>query len=358
MQEEATQLSAPQAAPPAERPKPPGLLRRLWRRWSHLLLFILTLTTTLFIGFNSVLYFYLWEHGALPEAIDDPLSILLYPPLLFQTLAYAAALLGFLAAHEMGHYFMCRRYRLDASLPYFLPNPLIFGTFGAVIRIRSPIRSKRALFDIGVAGPLAGFAVALPILIVGLATALVVPAESLPGDGSFLVLGEPLILKLLNECLYAGSGNIEIIMSPLAMVGWFACLVTAINLVPVSQLDGGHILYAVFGRWHQFVSTAAVVAMIVVALVTQYYGWLFWALLVALLGLRHPPLADESEKLDRPRLILAAVVALIFVGCFIPVPIELPEVFEGGASEEAPMVDPPQRQAGEQISIPIRFLHS
>ena len=327
-------------------PKPPGFLRLWWRRRGRQTLFYLTILTTLFVGYNEVISFHVFKYGGLPAQLTSPFEVLLYPPILFWTLAYAAAILGFLTAHEMGHYLFCRLHGLEATLPYYLPNPIIFGTFGAVIRIKSPIRNKRQLFDIGAAGPLSGFAVAVPVYLLGLATSIRLPPGTEIGGGIFF--GEPLVQKLLSLFIFPGIGEHEIVVvSPLALVGGFGCLVTAINLLPVSQRDGGHVLYAVFGRKHEYVSLVVVIGMIAVALVTAYYGWLLWALLVTLLGLRHPAPANESVKLDFKRRVLAAVVLLVFIGSFTPVPVEVPELFEEGV-EGAGMkfIDPPAQNYG------------
>ena len=356
----------PPVAPPLEgepeepkpAPKPPGILRLWWRRRGRQTLFYLTVLTTLFVGYNEVISFYVFKHGGLPAQLTSPFEVLLYPPILFWTLAYAAAILGFLTAHEMGHYLFCRLHGLKATLPYYLPNPIIFGTFGAVIRIKSPIRNKRQLFDIGAAGPLSGFAVAVPVYLFGLATSIRLPPGTDIGGGIFF--GEPLIQKLLSLLVFPGIGEHDIIVvSPLALVGWFGCLVTAINLLPVSQLDGGHILYSFFGRRHQYVSLLVVVGMITIALVTQYFGWLIWALLVTLLGLRHPPLANESVKLDFGRRALAVVALLVFIACFTPVPVEVPELFDEGVGEAGMrFIDPPAPHYGEAAPSGPGLSHS
>ena len=159
------------------------------------------------------------------------------------------------------------------------------------------------------------------------------------------------MLSALNWILYPGQTDFDIVMSPLAMVGWFGCLVTAINLLPVSQLDGGHILYSVFGRRHYYVSLFVILAMITMSVIFQYYGWLVWVLLVVVLGLKHPPLADDSVRLDRGRLLLAALALLVFIGCFIPVPIKLPEFFEEEYLLDPEIVDPPSELLGQEIPV-------
>lgn len=208
---------------------------------------------------------------------------------------------------------------------------MIFGSFGAVIRIKAPIRNKKALFDIGIAGPLAGFVVALPILFIGMMQShifLTSGVGAVGGEENFITLGEPLIQNFINQILYSGSGDKAIFLSPLAWVGWFACLVTAVNLLPVSQLDGGHIFYAVFGKKHYFVSVAVVGTMVLVALFMGYYGWLVWALLIVVFfRLKHPPVVDELEPLDLKRKFLALVALLVLILCFVPVPINMDGLF-------------------------------
>ena len=313
-------------------PKPKGPLRSFWLKYKHLILLILTAMTTYYMGMLEVSGFHNIKNNL--EPVDFMQIITLQLPLEqhFGALIYTLALLGFLGAHEMGHYLTCRYYGIKATLPYFLPNPLIFGSFGAVIRIKSPIRNKKTLFDVGIAGPLAGFAVAVPILFIGMMQSYVIPTH--PGgmpagsESDFITLGEPLIQNLINQVLFSGSGDKAIFLSPLAWVGWFACLVTAINLLPVSQLDGGHIFYAVFGRKHYFVSIAVVGAMILVALFMGYYGWLVWALLIVIFfRLKHPPVADEEQPLDLKRKLLALVALAVLILCFVPVPINMDSVF-------------------------------
>ena len=163
------------------------------------------------------------------------------------------------------------------------------------------------------------------------------------------MLGEPLLERLLIQIIFPGIGAEDVVVvSPLALVGWFGFLVTAINLLPVSQLDGGHILYAVFGRKHHLVSLLVVAVMVSLAVTTQYWGWLVWALLVTLLGLRHPPLADEAMALGRGCRLMAVVAFLVFIGCFIPVPVEVPDLFDEGND---------MLQEGVQMDSPLEVYH-
>lgn len=311
--------------------KPEGRLRIFWNRYKHLILLILTFMTTYFMGMVEVTSFDSLVNGVEQAQLTQLLTLQITPQQHFAALVYTLALLGFLGAHEMGHYFMCRHYGIKATLPYFLPNPLIFGSFGAVIRIKSPIRNKKMLFDVGIAGPLAGFAIAVPLLFIGMMQShILIPSgvAAAGGEENFITLGEPLIQNIINKIIYTDPGSKAIFLSPLAWVGWFACLVTAINLLPVSQLDGGHIFYAVFGKKHYFVSIAVVVAMVLVALFMGYFGWLVWALMIVVLfRLKHPPLLDEEVPLGLKRKLLALVALAVLILCFVPVPINMEGLF-------------------------------
>ena len=236
--------------------------------------------------------------------------------------AYCATVLAILGAHELGHYFACRYYDVDASLPYFLPFPLsLTGTLGAFIRIREPIPTKRMLFDIGIAGPIAGFLVAVPALFVGVAWSQMAPIGA--GD---LWLGEPLLIKLASLAIWGPMpADQTLFLHPIGFAAWFGLLATALNLFPVGQLDGGHITYAVLG--HR--STYVTIVMVLVAIGLSFFSasWIVWTvLLIAMLvtfGPRHPRTFDEDEPLDTSRLALAAFAVVMFAVCFTPVPIEL-----------------------------------
>jgi membrane-associated protease RseP (regulator of RpoE activity) len=237
---------------------------------------------------------------------------------------YSASILAILGAHEFGHYYACRYYGVDASLPYFLPAPLpLTGTLGAFIRIRQPIPGKRELFDIGIAGPLAGFIVAIPVLLVGMSLSRV---TELPADTrGFVELGEPLLFQGA-AWLFWGvpPEGYSINMHPMAFAAWFGLLATALNLFPIGQLDGGHISYAVLGARSTMVTLGTLLCLIGLTFVSS--SWLVWTVLtVAMLiafGPRHPRTSDEHIPLDRTRLWLAAVALLMFVVCFTPAPIE------------------------------------
>jgi membrane-associated protease RseP (regulator of RpoE activity) len=258
------------------------------RRWLHALLFLLTIGSTWLVGG--------W--------------------------AYSATILAILGCHEMGHYVACRYYDVDASLPFFLPVPItLTGTLGAFIRIREPIPYKRWLFDIGIAGPIAGFLVAVPALFAGVAMSTVVPLNS----GQGLMLGDPLLMKVAAWLIWGRIDDAHtLLLHPVAFAAWFGLLATALNLFPVGQLDGGHISYSVLGRR----STYVTVAMIGVAIVLSYRSasWIVWTVVVTgmlfAFGVRHPPVIDEDMPLDNTRKMLAFAAVIIFALCFTPAPIQ------------------------------------
>ncbi len=245
------------------------------------------------------------------------------PATLIWGFAYALPVLAILLAHELGHYFACRRYRVAASPPYFLPSPFLLGTLGAFIRIRSVIRSKRELFDIGVAGPIAGFLVLLPILAYGVAHSVPVAVVAVPESASAMALtlpGNSLLYRAF-VWLFFGALPEGAILNPHPFVfaAWVGSFATMLNLLPLAQLDGGHLLYAVAGRHQRRI--APVLWLVLLAGGLVWPGWFVWAAIVLWLGLRHPPVWDESEPLDGKRRWLAVGAALIFLLCFMPVPL-------------------------------------
>ena len=284
------------------------------RVWLHVLLLVLTVASTTFAGVGHYLSF---------QSNFLPLDLRFTPGLLLRGAWYSATILAILGCHELGHYFACRYYDVDASLPFFLPVTVVMtGTLGAFIRIREPIRTKRMLFDIGIAGPIAGFAVAVPALFIGLSMSRVV---RLPPSFTGFELGEPLLFKLASTLLWGTQPDgYSLNLHPMAFAAWFGLLATALNLFPIGQLDGGHISYAVFGRR----STYVTFAMIGIELVLTYFStsWLVWTVLMigmlVAFGPRHPRTFDEHLSLDRTRLILALVALVMFIVCFTPAPIE------------------------------------
>jgi len=257
------------------------------------------------------------------------IRVLLFIATIFSTyfvqgIWYCISIMSILLAHELGHYFACRYYGVSATLPVFIPMPLsLFGTMGAVIKIRSPIPHKRALFDIGAAGPLAGLAVALPFTIIGLKLSRVVQVQEAE---NLLRLGEPLLLKFLSGIVIGDiPAGYDTILHPLAYAGWVGMFVTALNLMPVGQLDGGHIAYAVFGTKSKYLY-AGVVGMFLSLCLTRVLHWLYLIFLtiIVLIAFRHGPTIWEFVRLDTKRKLLAVVMLIIFLLCFIPIPIEFP----------------------------------
>ena len=288
-------------------------------RWAlHWCLLGLTLITTTIVG---VVFAEAYKSGRLD--VDQYLNVysllLQHPALLLEGIPFSLTLLTILLAHEMGHYFASRFYGIDASLPYFLPapSPLPIGTLGAFIRIRSPIYTLRALFDVGIAGPLAGFVMLLPVLIIGVARSRVVTTQYQEGD---LIFGAPAILQLLERIFFPGAKPAEIMLHPVARAAWAGMLATALNLFPIGQLDGGHILYAFAGRRHKLLSRCFLAALIAIALLTRTWSWLVWAGLLFFFALRHPAIFDDTP-LDRNRVLLGIAALGVFLLTFTLVPI-------------------------------------
>ena len=288
------------------------------RRWLHVLLLLITFAATTWAGAQNYASF-----ASEFSTVDVTLSL---GALLVRGLEYSGTILAILGCHELGHYFACRYYDVDASLPYFLPNPLVvggfgIGTFGAFIRIREPIPSKRMLFDIGIAGPIAGFLVTVPALLIGMAMSHV---ARVPADTSGYILGEPLLFKFATWAFFgAVRDGYSVNSHPVVLAAWFGMLATALNLFPIGQLDGGHISYAVLGRKSSHVTLVMVGVMVVLTYFSL--SWAVWCgLTVAMLfffGRHHPSVFDENQPLDRTRLILAGFAVVMFVLCFTPVPI-------------------------------------
>ena len=230
-------------------------------------------------------------------------------------------LMSILLAHEMGHYLACRYYRVDATLPFFIPAPAIglVGTLGAFIRIRGPIPHRRALFDIGIAGPLAGFAVCLPVLWLGVVEASVVPEA--PPEAGVLSLGEPLLFRWATEWLRGATGDGQtLLLGPLGEAAWFGLFVTALNMMPVGQLDGGHVTHAMIRKHAVLVSRLGIVAC--AGLLYLRPTWLLWTLVLVVLARRpHPPTLDDEKPLGRARVLVGLFGFVVFAVCFTPSPI-------------------------------------
>jgi membrane-associated protease RseP (regulator of RpoE activity) len=288
---------------------------RWW--WLQGFLFVITVVTTTVYG-AAVSACFDAREPLNTDLIWAGYSLLLHGnPNLLQGLRFSIPLLLILLAHELGHYFASRRWQVEATLPFFLPSPFLLGTFGAFIRIKTPIYSRKALFDIGVSGPTAGFLVLLPLLATGIALSQTVP--HLPAGGD-IVFGTPLLIRV-GEWLRFGSTPVEqVALHPFAQAAWAGLLATAINLLPIGQLDGGHILYALFGPLHKMLSRIFVAVLVPMGYFS--YSWLFWALLLLILGVRHPLVYDD-EPLDRNRKSIAMAALLIFVLSISLTPVRL-----------------------------------
>jgi membrane-associated protease RseP (regulator of RpoE activity) len=293
-------------------------IRRKNKAWINILLFGLTVVSAFFVGITWSLSF---KYG---DAVnqDFPFSLgerfFKDPEVISLSVLYSAVLITILLGHELGHYLTCRRYRIDATLPYFIPAPTLIGTLGAFIKIKSPITRKQQLFDIGAAGPLAGFVLALPALFIGLSLSKVVPA--LPRDES-LVFGEPILLKIITGLLFKNiPPGSDILLHPVAFAGWVGILVTAFNLFPMGQLDGGHIFFALVGRKAVHLAKFFLGVFVVMG-IFFWVGWFVWALLILLLGLKHPPVFDEHVPLSPGRKVVGVLIVVIFILSFIPDPV-------------------------------------
>jgi membrane-associated protease RseP (regulator of RpoE activity) len=242
---------------------------------------------------------------------------------LIKGIPFSFSIIVILGSHELGHYLMARRQGVDATLPYFLPipHPLV-GTMGAFIRIKSIIPNRNALIKVGVAGPLVGFLVALPVTIVGLKFSTL---QAVSGNKGGIALGSSLLFHFLSKLFFSNVPNgYDVMLHPVAFAGWLGFFVTALNLIPVGQLDGGHIAYAVLGKFQRIIMIVVVAVMVLLGL--RWPGWYFWAVLTLLLGLRHPKPQDEITPLGTNEKILALVALIILILTFMPVPIPLANI--------------------------------
>jgi membrane-associated protease RseP (regulator of RpoE activity) len=271
-------------------------------------LFVATIFTTLWAG----------AYQAYSGPIHGPVNFLLeHPDTLWRGIPFAATLLLILVTHECGHYVLSRIHGVPASLPLFIPGPPYFiGTFGAIIRLRAPIMNRRALFDIGVAGPLAGFVVAVAALVIGLNLSTVVDRTATYG----LQLGEPLLLQFISW-LVVGSlpPGADIVLHPIGFAAWFGLFVTSLNLIPIGQLDGGHVAYALWGSRQRTIAFATVPLLIVLGFV-GWPGWFLWAFMAGLWGFGHPPVLDPHMALGQGRVIVGWIALAVFVLTFAPIP--------------------------------------
>jgi Zn-dependent protease len=260
-------------------PPPIGQHRRLWLA---VVLFLLTLVTTLAVGSEFTRSY---THGVEPFSGDEnPFAVIVaplqHPQLLLLGIPFSFTLLGFLLAHEMGHFIACKIYGIDVSYPYFIPSPFLFGTFGAFLRIRSPIATRRALFDIGIAGPIAGFVVAVPLIAYAIAISKIVPGIQ---ESSDIIFGKPLLMHIFIGMFHPGADPTSILLHPVGRAAWFGLFATALNLLPVWQLDGGHILYSLVSKKHKEISLAVSLALVALG-IYFWRGWALWGIVLLVLS--------------------------------------------------------------------------
>jgi len=279
------------------------------RKWvPNVILLLLTLVTTTFMG--AVL-----AQGEL--LLQNPRLLFEQPRLILTGLPSALTIMSILGIHELSHYLVARRNRIETTLPYFIPVPLGFGTFGAIIHSRTPWENRKALFDVGLAGPLAGLVVALPLFFIGL---LLSPAQAhLPGS---VPLGSPLLLQWAEKLVYLIRGipqDYDIYANAMTFAAWFGVLVTGVNLLPVGQLDGGHVAYAVLGQWARIVGVVILIGLVILG-ATVWSGWFVWAALIFFSGLQHPAPLNTLEPLGIKRLVVGILVFALTILLFSPAP--------------------------------------
>ena len=278
-------------------------------RWVvNLVLLMLTVVTTTLMGM-------LMEQG--DRLLNDPTLVLREPWIVFSGVPASLTIMSILGIHELAHYFAARRHGLETSLPYFIPVPFGFGTFGAIIRIRTPWESRKALFDVGLAGPLAGIVVALPIFFFGL---LISPASPPLPDG--MPLGSPLLLRWMEDLVYRIRGipaDYDIYVNAMTFAAWFGLVVTGFNLLPVGQLDGGHVAYALLGRWSRAVGGAVLVALLLLGW-RAWSGWYVWAAFILFSGWQHPAPLNALEPLGLKRTVIGVLAFVLAAFLFTPAP--------------------------------------
>lgn len=325
--------------PPLAEPLPPP--RRRPNR-VPLILFLLTVLSTLAVGSEFARSF---AQGEEPFSGDQDLFTTMvypleHPQLLLLGVPFSFTLLAILGTHELGHYFACKLYHIDVSYPYFIPAPTLFGTFGAFIRIRSPITTRRALFDVGIAGPIVGFIVAVPAMAYAVATSKVVPGAQ---DHAAIIFGNPLLIRFFVAIFHPGVDPASILLHPVGRAAWVGFFATALNLLPVWQLDGGHIIYSLASEYHRKISFAVAILLLAIGRLAPL--WYFWGgiLLILTWRFRHPPLLDRWQPLTPGRKLWAVGALLIFALCFTPWPAV-------SAPEQAPAGDQ-ARLAGSTSTI-------
>jgi membrane-associated protease RseP (regulator of RpoE activity) len=238
------------------------------------------------------------------------------PWLLWKGIPFSFTLLLILGTHEFGHYFMARKHHINVTLPYFIPAPSLIGTFGAFIKMKSPIMDRRILLDVGAAGPLAGLCVTVPILLVGLSLSEI-RYETVETGFS---LGSSMLFSIMNWIVHGSlPDSANIILHPIAFSGWIGLLVTSLNLLPVGQLDGGHVAYAVIGPKHGIIAKAVLVLLVILGAM-GWIGWFVWTAILIFMGIHHPPVIYDWIPLDTKRKVVGWLTLLVFVMTFTPMP--------------------------------------
>ncbi len=273
----------------------------------NLFLFLVTVGSTLLAG-----------------AVQMGVNPFRHPEKIYLGIPFSFTIMAILGAHELGHYFVSRKHGIKASLPYFIPMPTFLGTLGAVIKMRSPIPDRKSLLDVGVAGPLAGFSLAVIAFVVGLSLSEVarIPLE----EGGALRLGDSILTFFLIRLVASPPEGCNIFLHPVGFAGWICLLITAPNLFPIGQFDGGHVAYALFGKKQRVIARIAFFSILLFAFFGYYRpgwfwpGWLFWAFFFLVMGFDHPPPLNDLTPLDRKRKIIALIAFLILIISFVPVP--------------------------------------
>jgi len=272
----------------------------------HVALFALTFLSTLVAGA-------LFQKGI--NIFDEPWRII-------EGLPFSMTLMAILLSHELSHYYASKKHNMKATLPYFIPAPSLIGTFGAFIKMKSPIVTRKALIDIGAAGPIAGFLLSVIAVIVGLRYSSVIPVADAE---SILSLGDSLLFSLLSRLVMGvPPASHEILLHPVAFAGWIGLFVTSLNLIPIGQLDGGHISYAFLGERHKFISVILVGTLLLFGFLF-WEGWAFWGVVMIVLGLKHPPVIYWEVPLDRKRVFVGVFALIIFILTFMPSPFRILE---------------------------------
>lgn len=290
--------------------------------WVNIALFIATLFSVLLLGAQIGLSELYADNPSQLEAIAGDLGAIMAN--LWRGYPYAISIMLILGAHELGHYFAARFHKQAASLPYFIPLPpplSLFGTLGAFIRLREPMRNRKVLMDVGAAGPLAGMIFAIPILLIGLATSPVRPVEGGLLEGNSLIYA---LAKVVTFGQFLPGGGEDVFLNQMAWAGWTGLLVTALNLMPVGQLDGGHIVYSLFGKRARLLYFPVILAMMVLAVISQV--WIFWVLLLLLFGRIYAAPLDNITPLDQKRQIVAVASIVLFILIFVPRPFRQLEI--------------------------------